>query len=159
MNTVIRLDGRATVYFLLRRIPLWTVLCMWLAAMFGGVLSFARDALPGSGAGILAFLMFFAPLVGLDALACSLRARSYAIELRPEGIAVRSGVLRTLHETLLYGKVQDILITRNIFERLLGVATMVIQNAGGTPQSIPALRAEDAGALRDAILRHSVGAA
>jgi membrane protein YdbS with pleckstrin-like domain len=60
-----------------------------------------------------------------------------------------------VHETLIYGKIQDILVTRNILERLLGLATVVLQNASGAPEIIPGLGAADANALRDEILRRS----
>ena len=77
------------------------------------------------------------------------------LDLGPEAVAVQHGVLRTVHETLMYRKIQDILVPRNVIQRLLGLSTVVLQSASGTPEVIPALDAADANALRDEILRRS----
>jgi len=52
--------------------------------------------------------------------------------------------------------VQDILVTRSILQRVLGLSTVVVQNAMGTPQRIPAMGAAAAMELRDGILRQCV---
>jgi putative membrane protein len=94
-------------------------------------------------------------LFALSALFCHVRARSYAIELGPEGVAIQHGVLRSVHETLMYGRIQDILITRSLLQRLLGLATVTLQSASGTPGVIPALAVADATALREVILQRA----
>ena len=71
----------------------------------------------------------------------------------PEGVALETGILNKSHETLLYSKIQDILIRRSVLERLLGLSTVVIQNAMGRPEKIAGLRADTASAFRDEILR------
>jgi membrane protein YdbS with pleckstrin-like domain len=148
----VRLSPRATFYFLLQRSLLWILLGLWLAAMFGGILSSGSAV---RGAALWPALLCVGALFALSALFCYLRARSYVIELGPDGIALAHGVLRTVHETLVYARIQDILITRSLLERLLGLATLVLQSASGTPGIIPALEVGDAGALRDEILKRA----
>jgi putative membrane protein len=148
----LRLSSRATLYFLMQRSLLWILLGMWLAAMFGGIFTSGTHV---PGAGLLAGVSCVGVLFALSALFCYLRARAYDIELRQEGVALQHGVLHTIHETLLYNRIQDILITRSLLERLLGLATVVLQNASGTPGIIPALDATEATALRDEILKRS----
>jgi uncharacterized protein len=151
-SNVLRLSPRASLYFLLRRSLLWVVLGVWLAAMFGGVLN------PGSavpGATWWPAVMCVAALFALNALLCYLRARSYLIELNDQGVALGYGVLRTVHETLVYARIQDILVTRSPLERILGLATVSLQSASGTPGIIPGLAAADAMALRDEILQRA----
>lgn len=150
-----QLGPRAILYFLLRRALLWVLLGLWLASMFGGILT--GGVVQSAGTFVWPAALCVGVLLAIDALICRARARSYVIELRPEAIALQHGVLRTVHETLMYGKIQDILITRDIVERLLGLATVVLQSSCGAPEVIPALDAEDANALRDEILRRSSG--
>jgi hypothetical protein len=66
---------------------------------------------------------------------------------------LESALWRHAGETLLSSKIQDILIQRSIQQRLLGLSTVIIQNAMGQPATIPALRAETAAAFRDEALR------
>jgi putative membrane protein len=151
-DTVTLLDARATLYFVLRRFLLWVFLALWLATMFGGLL------VPHAAAGEhpwLPALACLAALLMIDAALCYVRANSYAIELRAEGVALRYGVLRQVHETLIYGKIQEILVSSNVLERLLGLATLSIQSAAGSPEVIPAMDAQSARALRDAILERT----
>jgi putative membrane protein len=150
--TTMRLSPRATLYFLLQRSLVWLVLGLWLAAMFGGLFTSGRIA-PGAAA--LPAVLCVGVLFALSALFCHVRARSYTVELGSEDIAIQHGVLRSVHETLMYGRIQDILITRSVLERLLGLATVTLQSASGTPGVIPALAVSDATALRELILRRS----
>src|SRR5580698_4567701 len=101
-----RLSPRATLYFLLQRSLVWIVLGLWLAAMFGGLFT-SGSVIPG--AAVLPAVLCVGALFALSALFCRVRARSYAIELGSEGIAIEHGVLRRVHETLMYGRIQDIL--------------------------------------------------
>jgi membrane protein YdbS with pleckstrin-like domain len=98
-------------------------------------------------------LPFLALLLTVDGFVCYLRTRAYRIDLGPQGIALQMGVLSRSHETLIYAKVQDILIRRSLLERLLGLSSVTIQNAMGQPACIPGLKASTAEALRDEILR------
>lgn len=84
---------------------------------------------------------------------CYFKARSYQFELRQEGVALEYGVFNRLHETIPYGEIQDIQVSRGLLERLLGLATVPIQPAAGRSQIIPALGAETAKEFRDQIFR------
>jgi membrane protein YdbS with pleckstrin-like domain len=84
-----------------------------------------------------------------------LLVKSYSIELTKDGVALHYGVINLSRETLLYTKVQDIVITRNLLERMLGLSTMMIQNAAGKPEYIPALGADIAENLRASILANA----
>jgi len=150
----VQLGPRATLYFLLQRALLWVILGLWLARMFGGILTLGH---PAQGTFAWPAALCVGVLLAIDTLICRARARSYVIELGPEAVAVQHGILRTVHETMMYGKIQDILVTRNIVERMLGLATVVLQSASGAPEVIPALDATDANALRDEILKRSAG--
>jgi membrane protein YdbS with pleckstrin-like domain len=156
-----RLDSRAPLYFmsgqLFGRIFQWLFLSAWLALLFGPGI---RDAEPSPGIHwapligiVLRMIPFLAVILAVDWLICWLRARSYQIALVELGIALQSGVLSVRHETLLFSKIQDILIRRTVLERLLGLSSVVIQNAAGQPEWIPGLRREIAEQLREEILR------
>ena len=79
-------------------------------------------------------------------------AKSYRIELRREGLSLRYGIIGTKDELLPYRKIQDVLISRGLIERLMSLATVTIQNAMGKPQIIPGLSPEDAETLRDRLM-------
>ena len=90
--------------------------------------------------------------LGLDALYCYFKMRAYRLEFVAQGVALDSGILNKTHEILLFAKIQDIVITRSVLERLLGLSTMTIQSASGQPERIPGLAAAAAMAFRDRIL-------
>lgn len=96
---------------------------------------------------------FLALLLAVDGFLCYLRTRAYRIDLGPQGIALQTGVLSRSRETLIYAKIQDIRIRRSVLERLLGLSTVIIQNAMGQPECIPGLKVSTAESLRDEILR------
>jgi membrane protein YdbS with pleckstrin-like domain len=152
-----QLDARAVVYFLLKRAALWVFFSAWLALMFGPGIN-ATEPHPGIQWDtifglILRIVPILALVLGLDGIYCYLKARSYRFDLGPQGVALETGILSKSHETLLYGKIQDILIQRSVLQRLLDLSTVVIQNAMGQPATIPALRAATAAAFRDEVLR------
>jgi len=152
-----RLDPKAPLLFMLNgRIVLWLFISAWIALVFGPG---SRDTEPHPGiqwvqisAMLLHIVPFLLLLLAADWLTCWLRARSYRIELGDRGIALEMGVLVKSHETLLYSKIQDILIERGVVARLLGLSKVVIQNAMGRPESIMGLGADDAIELREKIL-------
>jgi membrane protein YdbS with pleckstrin-like domain len=154
-----QLSPRAVFYFMMQNYVVWIFLSFWLAMTFGGNLQ-AAHMIPGLEWGSLAnlaatTLMFFGILSLFNWAYCLLKVQSYRIELKPEGIALDYGILNKSHELLLFNKVQDILITRNLFEQAMGLSTVVIQNAMGQPQKIPGLEAESAEGFRDNILRYA----
>jgi membrane protein YdbS with pleckstrin-like domain len=77
---------------------------------------------------------------------------SYRIQMRPDGVALHYGVFNTSNEVLLFSKIQDIVINCNILERMMGLATLTVQNAMSKPEVIPGLDAEAAEELREQIL-------
>lgn len=156
--SAIHLHRRAAGYFLLQKLPLWAVFGVWLAVIIG-----VGEPLAGrlEGAARWNFMsqmtlngtIGFALLIGGVAVFCRLKARAYRVELRQEGVTLDYGVVNKSHETILYAKIQDIRVTRSLLERVLGLSTLIVQNAMGMPQRIPALGAETAMQLRDSILR------
>ncbi|MBC7842890.1 MAG: PH domain-containing protein [Gemmatimonadaceae bacterium] len=61
-----------------------------------------------------------------------------------EGVAVSHGLFWRRETYLTYARIQDIHVTRNIFERWLGIGTVQIQTASGSSaatESIPGLTA------------------
>jgi len=152
-----QLDSRAVVYFMFKRVFLWLLVSAWIALVFGPGIG-ATQPQPGIRWGsLLAFLLHLlpvlVPVLALDALYCTFKARAYRIELVPQGVSLDYGILNKTHEILMFAKVQDILITRSVLERLLGLSTMVIQSASGQPERIPGLAAPGALAFRDQILQ------
>lgn len=151
------LDSRATLYFMFRKTLVWVVVAAWLALLLAPGASTAHPH-PGIQWGpiygmLWRMLPFLALLLAIDGFVCYLRTRAYRIDLGPQGIALQMGVLSRSHETLIYTKIQDILIRRSVLERLLGLSSVIIQNAMGQPEFIPGLGASTAESLRDEILR------
>jgi membrane protein YdbS with pleckstrin-like domain len=149
------LSPRATLYLVLRKALVWVILSCWLAMMFGG--AFLPAAYP-AGAGRVALPLFciLGIIVAIDFAFCYAQARSYRVELGEQGIALDYGVLSTSHETLPYPRIQDIVITRSVLERMMGLSTLAIQNASGQRQTIPALDAATATELRDELLKRAI---
>jgi membrane protein YdbS with pleckstrin-like domain len=152
-----RLDSRATLYFMFRKAFLWVFAAAWLALIFapGASTAHPHPGMPWEPLYRMLWHMlpFLFLLLAVDGLVCYLRTRAYRIDLGPQGIALQMGVLSRSHETLIYAKIQDIMIRRSVLERLLGLSTVTIQNAMGQPEHIPGLRAETAESLRNEILR------
>lgn len=152
-----QLDPKAVLFFLAKRFVVWLFFSFWLALIVGAASTSTQHPHPGLQWGVIGGMalkigLFLALLLLLDGMFCYLKARSYRFDLQGNGVALVYGVLNRFHETLLYTKVQDILIRRSVLERLLGLSTVVIQNAAGQPQIIPGLGADAAEQLRDAIL-------
>jgi len=140
-----RLGQRAVFYFLVQTGTFWIALAA-LAAL-------GLVAAVGS-AGVALWLMALPALVLLiQWLACFIRARSWRIDMVAQGITLEKGLLSKSHETLLFQKIQDIVIRRSVLERLFGLSTLVIQNAMGQPELMPGLDAQAAMEFRDEILR------
>jgi len=152
-----QLDSRAVLYFLLKRTALWLFFSAWLALVFGPGIA-ASEPHPGIQwepifGLILRMVPVLALVLALDGVYCYLKMRSYRIELISQGIVLETGIVNKSHETLLFSKIQDIMIQRSLLERLMGLSTVVIQNAMGQPERIPGLKAETAANFRDAVLK------
>jgi uncharacterized membrane protein YdbT with pleckstrin-like domain len=156
-----QLDPKAVLYFMIQKVLLGLVLSFWAC-----IFLFARahpNGQPAQPPGVHAAVLI--PLLVLAALAfllftivnwvvSLLRVQAYRIALRKEGIALDYGVVTKNHELLLFDKIQDILITRNLIERILGLSTLVIQNAMGKAERIPGLAERNAESLREMVLSH-----
>src|SRR5688572_12311509 len=60
------------------------------------------------------------------------RFRTLRYRFDAEGVAVSYGILWRKETYLTYARIQDIHVTRNIFERWLGLGTVEIQTASGS---------------------------
>jgi putative membrane protein len=70
--------------------------------------------------------------------------RTLRFRFDDEGVSVSHGLLWRRETYLTYARIQDIHVTRNIFERWLGIGTVKIQTASGSAaatESIPGLTA------------------
>lgn len=68
--------------------------------------------------------------------------RTLRFRFDDEGVAVSHGLFWRKETYLTYARIQDIHVTRNIFERWLGIGTVKIQTASGSmaaTESIPGL--------------------
>ena len=153
------LGSKAAIARLLRTTPFLLFASLWLGISFGGffVGSHHQPRPPGMHWDIIAglaasMLLSFGALSALNWTFCLLQVRSYRIALRNDGIVLDYGVVNQRHEVLLLSKIQDILITRGVIERLLGLSTLIVQNSAGTPVTIPGLDAATAEILHDQLL-------
>ncbi|MGB9153588.1 MAG: PH domain-containing protein [Alphaproteobacteria bacterium] len=153
-----QLDPKAVLYFMLRSSAAIIFVSIWTALLFtGGHQPLHPQSVGfqwGSTIGNLGSTasIFLCGLLFINWIYCRIKVRSYQIEMRPDGISLNYGILNKSREILLFAKIQDILITQSILERLLGLATLTVQNAMGTPERIPGLDAKAAEAFRDSIL-------
>ena len=89
--------------------------------------------------------------------------RTLRFRFDDEGVAVSHGLFWRSETYLTYARIQDIHVTRNIFERWLGIGTVKIQTASGSAaatESIPGLIAyEDVRNFLYARMRGHRGAA
>jgi uncharacterized protein len=70
--------------------------------------------------------------------------RTLRFRFDDDGVSVSHGLLWRRETYLTYARIQDIHVTRNIFERWLGIGTVKIQTASGSSaatESIPGLKA------------------
>ena len=154
-----QLSPRAVPYFMMQAMLPTVFLCVWLAAFFAGMQN-SPHGIPAVGYMPLqqiaiSALAVVALLMVLNWCYCTLKARSYRIDLENDGIVLEYGIVSTNHEILLFKNIQDVLVSRNLIERLLGLSTVVIQNAMGKPERIPGLDSAAAKALRDDIVRRA----
>lgn len=63
------------------------------------------------------------------------RFRTLRYRFDNEGLAVSYGLLWRRESYLTYARIQDIHVTRNLFERWLGIGTVKIQTASGSVQA------------------------
>ena len=76
-----------------------------------------------------------------------------------EGVSMRWGIFFQRETILTYRRIQDIHVTRNLFERWLGISTVSVQTAAGS--ALPEVKLEgiiEAEALRDFLYERMRGA-
>ncbi|MBI2673551.1 PH domain-containing protein [Candidatus Woesearchaeota archaeon] len=79
----------------------------------------------------LFYLFVFVVLFIYGALVLSqLVYRNYSYELVKEGFVVRRGVIVKVISTIPYSRIQNIDLRRGIFERVLGLTSVMVQTAG-----------------------------
>jgi len=155
-----QLDPKAVLYFMIQKVLAGVMLSVWACVL---LVAFTHPTVHSTAPGIHTAVVI--PLLILAALAFALftivnwvisllRVQAYRIALRKEGIVLDYGVVTKNHELLLFDKIQDILITRNLIERVLGLSTLVIQNAMGKAERIPGLAERNAESLREMVLSH-----
>lgn len=108
--------------------------------------------LGGLFAGILLSILLI--IVGTKWVYYYFLVKSYQISMTKDGVSLHYGVFNLSNELMLFNKIQDIVVTRSILERMMGLSTLLIQNAMGRPERIFGLDDETAIKFRDAILSH-----
>ena len=79
-------------------------------------------------------------------------------QIDSEGVSARWGVLFRREVYLTFRRIQDIHVTRNVFERWLGIGTVDLQTASGSSSAELALEGmRDHSAVRDYLYRRMRG--
>lgn len=76
--------------------------------------------------------LLFPPLFPVLILPLYFRYHTMRYRFDDEGISVSWGILFRQEHHLTYQRIQDIHVTRNIFERWLGIGTVSVQTASGS---------------------------
>jgi putative membrane protein len=76
--------------------------------------------------------LFFLPLTLIALLPSLFKYRTLRYRFDDEGISMAWGVLFRREINLTYRRIQDIHVTRNLFQRWMGLATVAIQTASGS---------------------------
>jgi membrane protein YdbS with pleckstrin-like domain len=150
-----QLHPSAVFYFALRRMGTMLVPGLLIGCFVAIAVTVSQKSPPILPKSVQAALIIlgFGFLGFLLALSYAyLVVRAYRISLEKDGILLQHGLININNEILLYNKIQDVVVTRNLLERTLSLATLTIQNAMGQPEVIPGLGAADAEAFRNDIL-------
>lgn len=157
-----KLDPRAIRFFFLHFIARWFVVLF----LFGIYLMFAFTNLGSQGS-----FLDMGISMGADALivlfllyGCAIMSYSrYGYELTDVAIIVAHGVMIKTSVTVPYNRIQDIIVSRGLADRLLGLADMHIRTAGTSISRVeeletiadarlPGLTQQDAEELRNDLL-------
>lgn len=160
-SDAITLPANAVIYFALKRVLHFFSLAVFVAVFayttFRGRIHITASAGPGTHWELVTPIATFVVGIFLLLLAVQLAysyflVSSYRIQMRPDGISLHYGLFNTNNEVILFSKIQDIVISCNVLERMMGLATLTVQNAMSKPEVIPGLGAEEAEELREQIL-------
>lgn len=85
---------------------------------------------------LLTLFIIYAVLTGLGfpivMLPMYFKFKTLRYNFQKEGVSMSYGILWRRESYVTYNRIQDIHVTRNIFERWLGLATLEIQSAAGS---------------------------
>ena len=138
----------------------WKVLLALLVVAFyqgSENLAAARDVITAMGLlGILAVILLVA-VVGTGFAALAWRMTRYAIDA--EGVYLKSGILFRRHRTARMDRIQAIDVVQPLLARILGLAELKIEVAGGGDSAVRMafLREEEAQGLRNELLARAAG--
>jgi membrane protein YdbS with pleckstrin-like domain len=94
--------------------------------------------------------LFMGPLFPIPFIPLYLKYRTLRYRFDDEGISMSWGILFRKEVVLTYRRIQDIHVSRNIFQRWMGLATVSIQTASGNASAEMAIEGIlQAEALRD----------
>jgi putative membrane protein len=138
----------------------WKVLLALLVVAFyqgSENLAAARELMSAMGAlGVLAVVLVVG-IIGTAFAAIAWRMTRYAIDA--EGVYLKSGILFRQHRTARMDRIQAIDVVQPLLARILGLAELKIEVAGGGDSAVRMsfLREEQAQALRNELLARAAG--
>ena len=138
----------------------WKVLLALLVVAFyqgSENLAAARDLISAMGAlGVLAVVLVVG-IIGTAFAAIAWRMTRYAVDA--EGVYLKSGILFRQHRTARMDRIQAIDVVQPLLARILGLAELKIEVAGGGDSAVRMsfLREDQAQALRNELLARAAG--
>jgi membrane protein YdbS with pleckstrin-like domain len=137
------LDRRVLWYWRLSLVA--QTVALWIAVL---LLDRWQDWLTGTP-----LLSLLIPVIGVGSAIVwpPLQYRSWGFRLREGDLYVRRGVLSRVTSVIPHRRIQHVDTRRDLLERWLGLARLVVYTAGirGAEITIPGIAAEEAEALRD----------
>ncbi|MFA6026891.1 MAG: PH domain-containing protein [Ignavibacteriaceae bacterium] len=88
------------------------------------------------GLALVPSLILFSGIVLSVTIAAYIYKRNYYFEFTPDYILLRTSVLATQEKHIPYTAVQDVTVSQNIIDRMLGISSVVIVNAASTTVQI-----------------------
>jgi len=76
----------------------------------------------------LIFLMVYSPL---QVLLMALRRKKFHYSLGPKFMLLKQGVITRQERNLPYGVIQNVMVKQDILDRMMGIASLSIENAAG----------------------------
>lgn len=129
---------------MIRRSGIWVVLCLvgLVAAAVSANVALAATALVGCGV-----------LIGLSVVSAALSYRYWSWATTEDAVEITHGVIIRHLSVVPYHRIQQIDIDRDPFERVLGIATLVLRSAAATTDAkVPGIALDHSDAFRRALL-------
>ncbi|MFH1285061.1 MAG: PH domain-containing protein [Candidatus Micrarchaeota archaeon] len=131
----IKLDGRVRIIWLLPEIL--TIAVIWIIGISLIFLVSYEVGLGISKLSALYILVGLTVVFGLPAFAMvELRYRAFKYELKANEVVIRWGVINRNRTVVPYEKIQNVRAVRFLAERVLGIARVMIETAGGIEQGM-----------------------